>query len=445
MSRAAVLAAEPSAPAAAGAAILARVRAAFDERLDAGARSPLAVGFSGGGDSLALLLAARAWADEAGRPVLALTVDHGLQPQSGAWTFGAAEIARRLGVGFRALGWTGPKPSAGLPAAARRARHALLAAAARQAGARVLLLGHTLDDVLEAGRMRAEGSNVGAPRAWSPSPVWPEGRGLFLLRPLLGLRRAALRELLGPSGLGWIEDPANDDLRYARARAREGARRGDGEAVPIPAYRPEPGPLAAGADAAGVVRLERAALLALPPDDRRRLLAAALVCAGGGERLPRSASAQRLLAVIETGAPFTATLAGARIAAGPEILIARDAGRIDPAPRPLPAGDVPVWDGRFELSAAEPGWRARPLGGLAARLDPEARLALRRIPAFARAALPALVDDRGNIICPILAQGSVVRARTLVGARLAAACGRIARENQVGSGSDGEERPGALS
>jgi tRNA(Ile)-lysidine synthase len=443
MSRAAVLAAQRSDPADAGAAILTRVRAAFDERLDIGARTPLAVGFSGGGDSLALLLAARAWAGEVGRPVLALSVDHGLQPSSRAWTQAAGEIAQRLGVGFRALDWTGPKPSGGLPAAARRARHALLAEAARGAGASVLLLGHTQDDLIEAERMRADGSNVGSPREWSPSPVWPEGRELFLLRPLLSLRRAALRELVLPSGLAWIEDPANDDLRYARARARREADAG--EAVRIETDPRAPATPSASVRAAGVVRLDRAALLAAPAADRRRLLAVACVCAGGGERLPRSASIERLLAAIEAGESFTATLSGARIAAGAAILVARDAGRIDTAPRLLPAGDVLIWDGRFEIDAPEPGWSVRPLGGFAARLDPEARRALRRIPPIARAALPVAVDARENIICPILALGSVVRARTLVGARLAAACGGIARESQTGSGSDGEEAPGALS
>jgi tRNA(Ile)-lysidine synthase len=443
MSRAAVLAADQG-PAAAGAAILARVRSAFDERLDPGARAPLAVGFSGGGDSLALLLAARAWAKAAGRPVLALTVDHGLQAPSRAWTAAAGELAGRLGVGFRALHWTGDKPEGGLPAAARRARHALLAEAARRAGARVLLLGHTRDDLIEAERMRAEGSNVGSPRLWSPSPVWPEGRDVFLLRPLLGLGRAELRELLAPAGLSWIEDPANDDLRYARARARRSAD----EALPMLSELPgeQLGPVrAATADAAGVVRLDPAALLAAPPDDRRRLLGAALVCAGGGERLPRAASIERLLVAIEARAPFTATLAGARITAGAEIIVARDAGRMDALPRPLRDGDVSVWDGRFELSAAEPGWSVRPLRGLAARLDPKSRQMLAKIPAFARPALPVLQDARENIICPILAQGSVVRVRTLICVRLAAACGGIARESQVGSSSDSEERPGALS
>ncbi|MEO8812246.1 MAG: ATP-binding protein, partial [Caulobacteraceae bacterium] len=43
------------------------------------------VAFSGGGDSLALLLIAKAWADGAARRLVAATVDHRLQPASADW------------------------------------------------------------------------------------------------------------------------------------------------------------------------------------------------------------------------------------------------------------------------------------------------------------------------------------------------------------------------
>src|SRR5690606_37925979 len=120
-----------------------------------------------------------------------------------AW---CAELCARLGVGHRTLVWSGEKPAAGVPAAARAARHRLIADAARAAGARVVLFGHTADDVAEAAAMRAAGSSTPSPRAWSPSPVWPDGRGLCVLRPLLELGRAELRRWLAERGADWIED-----------------------------------------------------------------------------------------------------------------------------------------------------------------------------------------------------------------------------------------------
>ena len=419
---------------AAGAALVARASHVLERRLDRASRAPLAVGFSGGGDSLALLLAARAWASSVGRPVLALTVDHGINPGSTAWTAHAAQVAAGLGVGFRALKWTGEKPQTSIQAAARRARHGLLAEAAREAGASVLLLGHTLDDLAEAEWMRANGSGVGAPREWSPSPAWPEGRGVFLLRPLLGLRRAELREMIAPAGLGWIEDPANDDERFLRTRARR--------AQPTPAARPADPADPGGdfeVDIAGVIRLRRDAVL----DERR--LAMVCVSAGGGERLPRGETTRRLLSRIGTGERFAATLVGARIDVGDEIAVCRDAGRLPQDPETLTAGRPLVWDGRFEIIAREPGMVVRPLAGLVSRLDKRSRSGLGAFPPAARRGLPVLVGADGKVTCPILAEDAFGSARALVEGRLSAACGRIAREPAPWTRSHGERDAGALS
>jgi tRNA(Ile)-lysidine synthase len=449
----------------AGAILLQRAGAALERRLDAGSTAPLCVGLSGGSDSLALLLLARAWASACGRRLLVLTVDHGLNPQSRAWTARAGRIAAGMGAGFRALEWRGAKPATGLPAAARRARHALLAEAAREAGAGVVLLGHTADDLAEAQRMRQDGSSVGDPREWAPSPVWPEGRGVFLLRPLLALRRAALREVLAAHGFDWLEDPANEDLRYARSLARASlfsAHPGEsrdpgffGAAVsssddsldgPVAAWGPgknlgpgfrrderelmDPAPI-------GLIKGPRP-LFADP-----RTLAAACLSAGGGERPPRRERVERLAARLASGEAFTATLAGARIEAGEEARIMRDAGRLQAADLALEAGVEAVWDGRF-LVRSDRDCEVRPLKGLTAQLAKGERAALKAFPVAARAALPAFVQGE-TVTCPILAEQAWAGARSLVGARLAGACGRFARENDLAGGSDGGWSSGALS
>ncbi|RZJ02335.1 MAG: tRNA(Ile)-lysidine synthetase, partial [Brevundimonas sp.] len=162
-------------------------------RLERNVDRPVALALSGGGDSIALLRLATDWARENGRRLLALTVDHGLSPASADWTAFAEGAAREAGADWRGLAWTGPKPSTGLPAAARRARHGLVADAAREAGARVILFAHTADDIAEGEVMREEGSTLGRLRDWAPSPAWPEGRGLVLLRPMLDAGRAEVR------------------------------------------------------------------------------------------------------------------------------------------------------------------------------------------------------------------------------------------------------------
>jgi tRNA(Ile)-lysidine synthase len=407
----------------------AAVAAVLDRRLDAASVRPLAVALSGGGDSVALLLAARHWAEARGRPLVALNVDHRLQPASAAWTQACAELAVRLGAGFRALAWTGEKPQRGAPAAARAARHRLLAEAARACGARVILLGHTADDVAEARAMRRAGSTTPEPREWSPSPVWPEGRGIFLLRPLLALRRAALRDWLAGQGASWIEDPANADLRYARARARAGLA-GAGE---IPLAQAAPLRLATLGRIApwGGVALAREAWRTPAADEAERWLGLACVCAGGGARLPAGAARERLAERLGGSAPLTATLAGARVEADAgEIRIVREAGearRGGLAPLALPAGEPAVWDGRFELTSRVAGLEARPLAGLARRLPPDQQRALAALPAAARPGLPAVVDRTGGVSSPLLG-ASPVACVPLAEARLRAAAGLVERE-----------------
>jgi len=66
------------------------------ERLNGPDRPPICVALSGGGDSLALLRLAKAWADGAGRSLVALTVDHQLQSAGAAWSRFAAARAARL-------------------------------------------------------------------------------------------------------------------------------------------------------------------------------------------------------------------------------------------------------------------------------------------------------------------------------------------------------------
>ncbi|WP_296599347.1 tRNA lysidine(34) synthetase TilS [Phenylobacterium sp.] len=391
----------------------AAARQVFDKHLLADSRRPLAVGLSGGGDSLALTLLADAWARDIGRELVILTVDHGLQPQSAAWTAACADVAGRLDRPFRALAWEGEKPSTGLPAAARRARHRLLAEAAREAGARVILLGHTADDLAEAAVMRAGGSTTPDPRPWSPSPGWPDGRGLFLLRPLLGARRRELRDWLQDAGKTWIEDPANADPRYARSRARLAGPDTTGPIAPE-------APLSLAdlaTECAGVISIPRGALAAGAPRDVRRFVGLAAVCCGGGERLPASARVDRAAQALAGSTPFVATLAGARIEASDgSVRIFREAGEAGRGGL-TPLTPPGVWDGRFEIAS---GPVVRRLSGLALHLSPSDKKRLREIPPSARGSLPAIVDAQGGVRLGPL--------ESLVGDRFRAAAGLVQRE-----------------
>lgn len=401
--------------------------AELDRRLTPRASEPFGVALSGGGDSTALLLIAKAWAERAGRRLVAFTVDHGLHPASAAWAEACARRCQALGAPHATLLWTGDKPSAGRAAAARAARHRLITEAARGAGARVVLFGHTADDVLEARSMRDDGVRIGAPSAWSPSPVWPQGRGVFILRPLIGARRSALREWLRARAESWIEDPANQDESSPRARARRRLREDAFEPVPAPLWA-KPAGLRFAVGPAGEVRLPLSGPGAWTGD--LFVLGAAICCASGREAPLRRKALERLAARLAKDTPVSATLGGARIlAAADEVICVRETrdrrarGCTDLA---LVAGSSMVWDGRFEIVAQAPGLTVGSLAGRMARLDKDARRRLARLNPAIRGAVPAIAGE--GVVCPTLGQASRARIRALAGARMAAALGRIGDE-----------------
>ena len=388
---------------------------------------------------------AAAWTRAVGRRLLALTVDHRLSDQSAAWTAFAGDAAQQVGADWLPLTWTGEKSSTGLPAAARAARHRLLAEAARAAGAKVILFAHTADDVSESDRMRAyDAPAIGRLREWSPSPVWPEGRDLFALRPLLAVRRQTLREALAQRGAAWIEDPANADLRFARPRARASlAAQGpdlSGDDLPQ-AFQPT----VALTDLARTVRAEADGQLTLPrwavdtdPAAAKRLISIMAVCAGGGERPPRSAAIARLYTRLEGGGAFAATLAGARIITdGCDIVFSRETGELrrrSTYSLVLAPGDQATWDGRFEIMA-DTALCVTPVAGFAARLTASDRARLAALPAEARRSLPLLWSDGApRLPRPFSAGPASVRA--LAKGRMAAAAGLTPSERDIASAAD---------
>ncbi|HEX4357499.1 MAG TPA: tRNA lysidine(34) synthetase TilS [Pseudonocardia sp.] len=176
--------------------------------------TPLLVACSGGADSMALALAATAEAarTDAGWPVRAAVVDHGLQPGSAERAETTVALLAEHGVPAEVhpVRVTG---TGGVEAAARRARYTALRAA-RPSPASPVLLGHTLDDQAETvllGLGRGSGPRSMAGMT-SYDPPW--------LRPLLGVRRATTRAACAAWGVPVWDDPHNADPRFTRVRLR---------------------------------------------------------------------------------------------------------------------------------------------------------------------------------------------------------------------------------
>jgi tRNA(Ile)-lysidine synthase len=180
----------------------------------------LLVALSGGPDSLALLVVAAAWAaEDPARRVLAATVDHGLRPASAAEATACARMSASLGIGHETLVWEGPKPATGVQAAARKARYGLLTEAALRLGATHLATAHHADDQAETVLMRlAAGSGIGG--LGGMRAISHLG-GIIVVRPFLGLRKAALASICADRSLTPLDDPSNGAQRFSRGRLRK--------------------------------------------------------------------------------------------------------------------------------------------------------------------------------------------------------------------------------
>lgn len=336
----------------------------------------IGIAVSGGGDSMALLYLAQRLA---GPAVAAVTVDHGLRPESAAEAAGVAAFCAAQGIPHAILRWEGPAETGNLMDQARRARLRLIAAWARGAGIGLVMLGHTADDQAESFLMNL-GRAAGIDGLSGMRRQWDE-QGIRWARPLLGHSRADLRACLRRHGIGWVEDPSNDNPRFARIRARQALQALAGIGITperlassIAHLAEARGALVAAAaeaaqrhvaEEAGALRLSAQGFAGFGPDLRRRLLVAMIRWMNGGGYPPREAQLAGLAAALAEGRD--ATLGGCRFrqrAGG--ILVSRE---LRAAMGPVAPGTL--WDHRWHLQGPSgPGLEIRALGAGGLRLCP---------------------------------------------------------------------------
>jgi tRNA(Ile)-lysidine synthase len=293
---------------------------------------------SGGGDSLALALMLAGWAKANGlAPPVALIVDHRLRKGSAKDADTAARWLRASLMPAHVLTWTGKKPASDIEAEARAARYRLMGTWCKGRGVKFLYVAHTLEDQAETFLLRlARGSGLdglSAMRARAPYPL-PGFDGVELVRPLLGHSRASLRAYLTARKQDWLEDPMNNDPRFARVKIRA--------AMPALMELGLTAPRLASA-AAHLARARRAlddemlgwlknasqieerravldgrALAALPEEIGLRVLAHVLGRVSGQTYRPRFERLERLYAGICAGLSSACTLHGCRIGKAPK-------------------------------------------------------------------------------------------------------------------------------
>lgn len=190
----------------------------------AAAPAVVAVAYSGGRDSTALLHATARAAHAQGVRVVALHVHHGLLPRADEWL---AHCERQCAA-WRRKGWPVDfaftrlhlKPAKGesVEAVARDARYEALGVMALEHGADAVLLAHHRRDQAETFLLLAlRGAGV-AGLAAMPKAI--ERAGIFWLRPWLDEPRERIEAYVRQHRLRYIDDDSNDDVRHARNRLR---------------------------------------------------------------------------------------------------------------------------------------------------------------------------------------------------------------------------------
>lgn len=193
----------------------------------AGAPAPsgvLAVAYSGGTDSLALLHASCRAARALGLQVVALHVHHGLMPEADAWLAQAQALCqrwRRRGFPLQ-LRWTqlSGQPARGdsVEAWARTGRYAALGRMAREAGASLVLLAQHRRDQAETVLLQA--LRGAGPAGLAAMPTCTVRDGLVWARPWLDRPREAVEAYVRRHRLQPVHDPSNADPQLARSRLR---------------------------------------------------------------------------------------------------------------------------------------------------------------------------------------------------------------------------------
>ena len=188
----------------------------FDHSTYGGKSIVLAV--SGGGDSMALLdlyRLARRQNPKLPRAYV-VSVEHGLRQGFANEAALVEAYCAEYNLPWKMVLWQGEKPKTGIMAAARMARYRLLADAAQDVGAQIILTGHTLDDQNETLAMRrARGA-----ASHMESDVLFERRA-WISRPLLSTLRVDLRSHLAENRVAFADDPTNVDMQFERARVRK--------------------------------------------------------------------------------------------------------------------------------------------------------------------------------------------------------------------------------
>lgn len=182
-------------------------------------QSSVAVGISGGPDSMALGWLLSNWARDHNVQVHAITVDHALRTESAAEATSVAGWVKDWpNTRHTILRWEGSKPTTRILEEARSARYDLMLSYMKGRGITHLCVAHHQDDQAETFLIRlAKGSGLDGLAGMKPLQGFEGG---VLVRPLLDISKQGLIDLCRDKKIPYVLDPTNENEKYLRPRLR---------------------------------------------------------------------------------------------------------------------------------------------------------------------------------------------------------------------------------
>lgn len=180
----------------------------------------IAVGVSGGADSLALAHALSGWMKGRGS-VHCLTVDHQLRENSAQEAAHVAGVVRNWGehVSHEILRWNSQNVESSIQEKARNARLSLMSEYCQENHIGCLVLAHHADDQVETFLIRLTAGS--GPDGLACMQGVTDREGLKILRPLLSLSHKDCISYCKAHYLDWVEDPSNENEGFERVRFRK--------------------------------------------------------------------------------------------------------------------------------------------------------------------------------------------------------------------------------
>lgn len=175
----------------------------------------VAVAVSGGVDSVCLVH----WCKMAGLNIVALHVNHGLRAAADGEAEYVQDLCKKLNVPCYVFCWTGEKPQAGLESVARDVRYKFMTDFCRKNNVDALFVAHQADDQIETFLMNlGRGSGLFGLAAMRRETLRD---GVKIVRPLLDVSRAELKQFCDDNNIKYFVDEMNLDEHYTRVKIRK--------------------------------------------------------------------------------------------------------------------------------------------------------------------------------------------------------------------------------